>query len=272
MRDQLESLGLDTGRVRLHRDVAVRLAAMYLAEAEAANITADREARLLAAATNWRIAGADSLMIDERGDAKAAFRQASIAYVQSGSAYGLALARLSDEPNGDYTRYDPQRRLRGQVFLLWTRGMAQSNRGSSGFRLMHERLEDLRNERIGILGMQTSAYLDLFDSAKLWDPDESPSRVQESLMPLISAYSSAVHRMRRDRHHWERLAAPLHPAEPELFTVLVALNDMLVERGSSIEQHMRLLPMSEEAAVICRGVLRHYDAWGGSSSLSQGRV
>ena len=81
-------------------------------------------------------------------------------------------------------------------------------------------------------------------------------------MPLLGAYSAAIERLQLNRFHWQRLVAPLHPAEPEVMAVVVSVNTLLIGRGTSLEDELEYLPMGQSARTIVTGFLAHYHTRG----------
>ena len=261
MIESLENLGLDPERVKRLRDASFGLGRGYEARLASVENKAEQELLRFAAATHYRRAAAHSLLLGEPDFAGKLFAIAAVSYTRAGSAYGAFLENLSREPTQAEQRWSQEPRNAGDVFFLWGRTDMDDAFVQVDERRLRLRgtLERFRTERIGVLGMPITVYLDVFDS--LMSPGHGRS-LEESLLPIVSAYSVALRRARSDRYHWTRLAIPFHPAEPDVVALLVAVGRALRRRDDSLYRALGVLPLGSNVFRLLRGVLTDYDAWG----------
>jgi hypothetical protein len=126
-----------------------------------------------------------------------------------------------------------------------------------------ERFEPKRSRGLGTLGLPLDAYLNLAQFT-VRIPPESKVRIRDdrfdsvyeeapqALAPFLTAYSDALTRAQRNQYHWQRLAMPFHPAEPDILSPLVMLRQPLETIEFSLDEALESLPMTNES----RGVLR----------------
>jgi hypothetical protein len=120
-------------------------------------------------------------------------------------------------------------------------------------------LEDYRRVPVGILGIPVSNYLDLVDAINpsLFKREVS---LDAALFPFITQFDEAIKQTMEDSFHWQQLAFELHPAEPDIFGVLVRVLSILKRR----EQQDRLfgligrLPLARPTEILLRGILADY--------------
>ncbi|HYX30045.1 MAG TPA: hypothetical protein VE863_16005 [Pyrinomonadaceae bacterium] len=257
MLDSLKELGLDPELCSIQTEMLTGFAKAYLGEAETTEDMDSAELLSLAAATNFRRAGSNSLLLDRTQDAKSFFYQSAQAYGQARLPYAAFISNLASEPywfklpeRGITESADPT-----EVFLLWG-DQSLENRNEAG-RIRHI-AESLRTRRIGLLGLEVGIYLDLFDAAV---GDTSYTQLAESLLPVMSAYSLGVRQAHQDQYHWRKLAIPFHPAEPDILALLVALDRRLVIRKRSIASFLKTIPLAWESLSLIRGALEQLGAW-----------
>lgn len=117
-----------------------------------------------------------------------------------------------------------------------------------------------RTERVGLLGLPVSTYLELFDAAiAVRDGDDQALR--EALSPMIVAYAVAVRRCREDRYHWLRLALPIHSVEPDVLGILLALRAWLGRGRVLVTRVIADMPLGFDTLALLRGALEQYGAW-----------
>jgi hypothetical protein len=124
---------------------------------------------------------------------------------------------------------------------------------------LRQALEDYRRVPVGILGIPVSNYLDLVDAINpsLFKREVS---LDAALFPFITQFDEAIKQTIEDDFHWQQLAFELHPAEPDVFGVLVRILSILKRR----EQRERLfgligrLPLARPTEILLRGILADY--------------
>lgn len=250
MKDLLGSLGLSAEAIRRRRDFASGHARAYEKQVDDGKVRGHRNWMFLAAATNYRRAAADSLLLDEYELARRHFQGAARAYEGAGSPMAVAMSQLGIELVTTKVSDELQPTLEAaRVFELFDASLFTTVRSEAGM-LLRSRLESVRSERIGIFGFQVSRYLFLFDAVQ----NEEWAPIREALFPLMFAYGEALLRAMSDTFHWERQAIPFHPVEPELLAVLVAISRrrqrVVVElfEGSGINQ-LALMCMREAVEI-----------------------
>jgi hypothetical protein len=277
MLEGLPELSLDPERVRRQRDASFGLGRAYSARATALEVTGDRELSLYAAATNFRRAAANSLLLGETNRAGELFHQAAVTYLAAGAAYGVLIENLGygQRPGEDSVvegREDPWLegpREAADVYALWgttagRHGPAWPDAGAVRFR---RQLETYRTERVGILGLPVALHLEVFDSLTRSGDHAGEGAVQEAVFPILAAYAAAILRYKSDRYHWTRLAVPFHPVEPDVIAMLVAVNRILSLRRESVGRIITALPIGHDALLLLRGALEQYRAWGNENEL-----
>jgi len=87
---------------------------------------------------------------------------------------------------------------------------------------MDRYLEDYRRVPVGMLGIPVGNYLDLVDAINplLRDQDKEVS-FEAALFPFIGQFDEAIKQTMADAFHWQQLAFDFHPAEPDIFGVLM---------------------------------------------------
>jgi hypothetical protein len=258
MLDSLKELGLDPELCFVQTDMLTGLGRAYIGEAESAEDEDSAQLLSLAAATNFRRAGSNSLLLDRADDARRFFSQAAQAYGLAGLPYAAFISNLGlegywfkqREKNIDLREVDP-----AEVFLLWG-DQALENKNEAG-RIRHV-AESVRTRRVGLLGLEAGVYLDLFDAAV---GDAPHTQLAESLLPVLSAYSLGVRQARQDRYHWQRLAIPFHPAEPDVLALLVSLDRRLAIRKRAVAPLLKALPLAWESRSLLQGALEQLGAW-----------
>jgi hypothetical protein len=260
MIDSLKELGLDPELCYVQSEMLTGLGGAYLAEAESAENGDEVQLLSLAAATNYRRAASNCLLVDRPDDARKFFSQVALAYERAGAPYAAFIANLGSESlwfkQGESSS-DP-----GEVFVLWTNQALESKDES---RRLRRRVEPFRTRPVGLLGLEVGVYLDLFDAA-ISDASsnqlgESSSQIAESLLSIASAYALCVRRARQDRYHWRRLAMPFHPVEPDVLSLLVALDRRLARNQRAVAPLIQRMPIGEDSLGLLRGALEQLGAW-----------
>jgi hypothetical protein len=257
MLDWLKELGLDPEFCFIQTEMLTGLAKAYLGEAESAKDVDSAGLLSLAAATNFRRAGSNLLLLDRTDDAKGVFYQSAQAYGNARLPYAAFISNLASESywfkrpeQGIAASSDP-----AEAFLLW--GDQSLENGNEAGRIRRV-AESFRTRRIGLLGLEVGVHLDLFDAAV---GDSSNTQLAESLLPVMSAYSSAVKQARQDQYHWRKLAIPFHPVEPDILALLVALDRRLVRRKRGIASLLKSIPLGWESLSLLQGALEQLGVW-----------
>jgi hypothetical protein len=214
---------------------------------------------LLAAATNYRSAAADSLLLEETFAAQQLFQEAAETYLAAGSAYGLLIANLTGAEAAERHWPLESRGHPVDVFNLWAPLPPSRDSAPLPERVDRERLEAFRTERVGVLGLPVALYLNLFDATASVASFGAVN--SEALFPFLGTYSMAVQQAIHDRFHWSRMLMPFHPAEPEIMGLLMAVRRRSHGQGDDLRPVITSLPLNPTARVLLRGVLRQYGAW-----------
>jgi hypothetical protein len=272
MRDQLPDLRLDVEVIEIDRKVREGLARAYLTSAER---PADGNAyaiQMIFAATNFRTAGAHSILLDDGESATKWFREAAIIYAKLGVPYAVMMSVLT----GD--REDSLRIFNGfaEQFAGWReRRLTRSVDSQSAYLLMFQAaIQDSRryeanfteddlnavrgdlhasgSKPVGVLGLPVQAYLNL---AAALSNHRAPS-LDEALMPFVSAYDDAIRRASLRSYHWKMMALPFHPAEPDILSVLTIVQTTLAKTNRSVLSILDEFPLSRESRTILSDAMR----------------
>jgi len=259
--EALKHFHIDPERVRRERDAAASIGRAY--RDTKAFSDADRELLQYAAATQFRRAGAHSLLLDDVKRAREQFHEAAKIYFESRIAYGSLIERLAySEPAPPLERDEVHVRA-SDAFYLWD-SAASRDRNIEINMSLRRRLEPYRADAIGVFGIPAGVYLDVYDAVRRAQDlkrEVGLSLIAEAALPLLSAYEVAVRRARADHFHWQRLAMPIHPVEPDVVALLVALDSSMKQMETSVSAVIGRIPLSEDTNSLLRESLREYDAW-----------
>jgi hypothetical protein len=260
MIDRLEELGLEADRIRHQRDVSANIGRLYLGTVDSRESTGDWEMRYFAAATNFRRAAANSLLLGETERAIQLFHSAASAYLNAGSAYGPFLENLGKEETY-YSQFQEKGPRDGQdVFLLLSPAAIGDGRKLQKEKttIYRQQLDGYRTQRVGILGFRVETYLQIFDALSWPESGSTSDMVKQALFPLLAAYTTAIEQCRSDHYHWRRMATAFHPAEPDVMATMVAMDRVLGDKGISLRGIIGTVPMSSEALQLMDGTLKQY--------------
>ena len=214
----------------------------------------------MAAATEYRRAGAHSLLLSERRTADEMFRRAGRLYARLQRPYALMMFSCAEGNTGailatvhDFGWGEGVDRMQ-LPYLLLGAAVGEEGRDREAFGIIRERLAPSQTAPIGVLGIPIGAYLDL--GSTLAQGDASLQRWAEVLAPFLVTYSTAIRRCMDDTYHWERMAFPFHPAEPDVIGVLFCVEAALRKRQQpSLLQLIAGMPLSEVAANLLYNVI-----------------
>ena len=274
---------LDLRTVKLDRRFCEGLALAYLKSARGSNSEEGRHKHMAVAATNFRRAGAQAILLDDFESAKRLFSEAGQIYAQLGLPYALMMSALGQNFEvAQETFYAMLRRhtnraeeglslpRRQQAYMLLL--------GAVSYGLVPELefnvdgvLEDMRRELqacssapIGILGLPVASYLDL----ALALSGDHPISPQEALLPFLSAYNTAIRQNSHNGYHWSRMVFPFHPAEPDIISVLVITNLALKKTQRSVNDLLKEFPLAWLSRTILQGALAGLNPSDSSESQS----
>ncbi len=236
--------GIDLERLHRQREVLVHLGLVYRNEAKSSEKVEVHELLLLAAATNYRRAGARKY-----------FYEACTIYRTLKSPYAFLLENLS-ERNSAERAWSEEISEVNSVYYLWR---SFDVKAVQTLEVSREPLESFRTKRIGVLGIELGAYVDLFESVS--NKESKDDQIRETLLPILTTYALAVKRAMRDRYHWTRSIAAFHPAEPDVLALLVSLDNRLTVRESSVAHLIQGLPIDPALHSLLRGTLGQFNAW-----------
>lgn len=273
MEEYLEALRLDADTIVRDRDFCADIARAYEATLTQQENGDMRDDTLAVLATNFRRAAAHSLLLDDLSTAQELFVNAARAYERLESPYALIMRSFTAQAPSYRPRLEEQLRRQWEerasryfpfqsiyILLVYSIGRYE---GTTEFadpeymRNIWEDLEAYRAHPVGILGLPLGSYLDLIGYF-----DEGLSRrgfsIEESLLPFINGYNTAVRQAIQDRYHWRRLALPFHPAEPDIFGVLLLVQSALIRKEQSLIEVVRTFPLASESRRLLNGILRSY--------------
>jgi hypothetical protein len=262
LRNFLEEFGLDRELIARDRDFSMRFAEAY--ERTTREILKREQgpwfSQTMAAATEYRRAGAHSLLLSERGTAVQMFRRAGRLYAGVRRPYALMMFSCADAEIGsilasahDFGVGDGIDRMQ-LPYLLLALAASEEGRDREAFAIIRDQLAPSQTAPIGVLGIPIGAYLDLASELALGD--SSLQRWAEALAPFLITYSTAIRRCMDDTYHWERIAFPFHPAEPDVIGVLFCVEAALRRRQQPLMlQLISGMPLSEVAANLLYNVI-----------------
>lgn len=229
----LKEFGLDRELIGRDREMSAGLAK---AHENLAQEISDREAdrsfvHVVASATEYRRAGAHSVLLSDRKTATEMFQRAGRLYASARRPYALMMFSCS---GGDLEAVMAAAHEFGWAegiehtqlsYLLLASAAGRDDRDREIFKKIGFGLAASQTAPIGVLGIPVGAYLDLANA--LIHDQPSPEQMSEMLLPFLVPYSMAIRRCMEDRYHWERLAFPFHPAEPDILGVLFCVEATL---------------------------------------------
>jgi len=247
MKDEfLKELRLNPEMIARDKDISIGLAMTY----QHSNDKNEYEINaLMVAATYFRRAAANALLLGGYEEARNLFLKAASNYQSLRLPYSVVLASLSSEGR-DYTErltfhwleaYIDHKIVEMAVPQLAYVVLAQSafiNSYKESFDILinvRKSLDPYRHRPLGVLGISIGSLLDLFDSLV---PDIGEGRIEltEAIAPIFGAYNAAIRQAMQNHYHWERLMLPFHPAEPDIYGILT-LADFALRAHREITLH-----------------------------------
>jgi hypothetical protein len=130
-------------------------------------------------------------------------------------------------------------------------------------------MELYRIEPIGVLGTPISYYLDLIDAMNARTDVDA---IEQAISPFLSQYDFAIRQAQKNVYHWQRLAMPFHPAEPDLVGVMLYTNRFLYSLRSrrSVLDMIQESRMEHQTMSLLYGILSHYRKGGGDDAGTLG--
>lgn len=251
-RDREMSTGLAKAHENIYRELSDR----------------DADTRFLhamASATEYRRAGAHSILLSDRKAAIDMFRQAGRLHARERRPYALLMFSCSEEDLGSLmaSAHDfgfGEAIDRTQLsYLLLASAAGSEDRDRETFKRIGNQLASSQTAPIGVLGIPIGAYLDLANTLAFDEP--APQRISEMLLPFLVPYSTAIRRCMQDKYHWERMAFPFHPAEPDVLGVLFCVEAALRWRQQpSLLRVLEGMPLGEVSTnLLYNAILERFE-------------
>jgi hypothetical protein len=241
-------------------------------------------------ASYFRRAAADALLLGRSGyygrsiapgmtDAYTLFREATNAYENARIPYSAFICAFIPKASGSRQFVNEWLErvtgLESEAFphllhlLMYTSVMFREwQEVFSSMNAIRQRLELYRLEPIGVLGTPIGNYLDLIDA---FTERTETDRIERAIYPFLSQYSFSVRQAQKNEYHWQRLAMPFHPAEPDIFGVLLFTNRVLrsINDNRSILGLIERFPIDRQATSLLFGILSDYEVDGNDAGTFQ---
>jgi hypothetical protein len=243
-----DDLGIDREIVTVDKDFCLGLGYGYRSEER----SIPRAESLYASAANFRRAGAHALLLGDADIFTGAFREAQTMYGLLFEPYGLIMSAFVSDgkypnfsfPTMDSEVYSPYGAMAYAVLTEAALGKA----APPGHRQRHLPAVPFA-EQLGVLGLPSSAYLNLAAALKE-DASNNLRLIARSILPFVSAFDLALTQARQNAYHWQRVALPFHPAEPDILGVVILVEICLRRRSESVRSILEMIPISSLAAEI----------------------
>lgn len=220
------------------------------------------------AATLFRRAAAHSLLLNTLFEERdSLFWQATSAYIELGSPYSnmmnIFITGNRSQDILKYSRFTPNNENKeGDSIEIESQATYSliANIFSQD-RELRRNLEIYRRTPIGVLGIPVGTYLNLYDALNsLTVIERRSTKIEQAIYEFIGHYDRALPLARSNKYHWERLALPFHPAEPDIFSVLLYVHQALKAQGdkNSIKRYFRKNIFSEDTLFLLNGILADY--------------
>ena len=266
----LTQLRLNPKKIALDLNISSGLARAYLQSAEDSH---EDEVRAVSiAATYFRRAGANALLLGRYSEAKALFFNATDAYQRLDMPYSVVVATLSSEGRSYTQRLAHKWLARNEERKIVERAIPQlayvviaelafiesSQRSFDRVVNIRNSLDPYRLRPLGVLGISVGQLLDLFDSLIPNMERRRKRRIDlgEALSPLWNLYNTAIRQTLQNHYHWERLALPFHPADPDTYGMLILTNSALqIHRDVTIQGFIEQAEIAGESKYLLNTIL-----------------
>jgi hypothetical protein len=254
MKLSLEKLGLNEEVVQLDYRASRGFGLRYSRQGDSGPVAFRRSELLITAASSFRQAGADAMLLGNAPEMRDAFRDASQIYAQPGSPYTALMEALADvkETHWRYSREIPVDQRSLKYFGLRYQEaeiIYPLLRGDEVGKLTESLLHDKRTATLGMLDLPLSDYLQLMSAIG----QNSQRQLIESLRRFVVAYDEAVNLASSRRVPWQLLVQRMHPAESDIIGVLVMVQLLL--RNDRLAQALREIKMPEMCGILLFGCL-----------------
>jgi hypothetical protein len=263
----LKEFGLDQELISRDREMSAGLAKAHEnISRDIPNRDADRRfVHVMASATEYRRAGAHSVLLSDRKAAIEMFRRAGRLYARAGQPYAVMMFSCSEEDLGSVMAsahdFGSGEGIDGTQlsYLLLASAAGGEDRDREICKRIGNGLSSSQTAPIGVLGIPIGAYLDLANTLAF--DERAPQRMSEMLLPFLVPYSTAIRRCMQDRYHWERMAFPFHPAEPDVLGVLFCVEATLRWRQQpSLLRLLEGMPLGEVPTnLLYNAILERFD-------------
>jgi hypothetical protein len=209
----------------------------------------------IAAASYFRRAAATAILLDEIATARNLFQLAANCYLVAGRPYGYLLQALGtnhlDSNSAGNTAEEPN-----SVFRLWA--PSAGDPFSSFSVSLRRQADSCRSQLLGPMALPGELYLEVVDAVARSIETSSIEPVAHAIFPFVALYAAAMKRAREDSYHWARLATTVHPADPEVLAILVAVQERLKSTELSLTPTLAALPIDRSSRTILTGTLEHF--------------
>jgi hypothetical protein len=246
----LKELRLNPEIIARDKDISIGLAKTYPRNNDRHE---DKTNALMVAATYFRRAAANALLLGSYTEAKDLFLEAARNYQSLGLPYSVVVAALSSGVRSTTKRctygwlkayYDHKIVERFVPQLAYVvLALSTFNEYPQISSDIQKSLDPYRLRPLGVLGISVGTMLDLFDSL-VPDIEQRKVELAEAMAPFFGAYNAAIRQTMQNHYHWERLALPFHPAEPDVYGVLT-----LVDSALRAHHEVRIQKFIEQAAI-----------------------
>jgi hypothetical protein len=241
--ERLKEFGLDVELIDRDREMSEGLAKAHYEHARALPDSDEpREGKneryfthMMAAATEYRRAGAHAILMSNRKAAEENFYLAAIQYNMLSRPYGLMMFSCGTQQmrreaasiafQSAWLEQVERTQLPYVALMMTGYTEYKEPEHHEQFARTIQALEASQKAPIGVLGIPVGAWLDL--ASVLGAKFSSRETIVQALLPFLATYSAAIRRCAADDYHWSRLAFPFHPAEPDILGVVFLVEDLL---------------------------------------------
>lgn len=260
----------------VERDLRIHLHFAHLHEHQANDLDLDLEQRLTnlgLAATHYRRAAAHTLLVQNRSrewvEQTRLFENTVNIYQQLHMPYALLLSSFlphnlsksgedylwSDTPGGPDTETAQKNRRIQYLYLL----LFEAAQHGEMLRDLRQEMETYRSHPIGVLGLPVGIYLDLVD-ALAEGRSALELDVAQALAPILTSYDQAIRHAMRNKYFWTQLAQPFHPAEPDIFGLLLLIRRRIEQKFDiNIQRLSERLFIAEPTRILITGILENFE-------------